>query len=228
MKLDDLDLAFIEELQKIPYSTETVFSNLNPIQMIKTLTSKYGHDWVVWDNVQTLHHAIDRDFIPGFSSNQKYWVEKNFVNALKVMCHSDSFWLEYEVFEKCCHSLDKNIVMFGISQPCSPAQCLLGLKVANFIRNHEFNPEIISYVASVCEFKNLIYLPEELSIAQTSLDLKNKHPKLKEDTKRIWELLKNKNAEIVDISMNEDNQVDWQIMNIYAITQYVKEKMEEK
>ena len=200
MNLGELELKFLDGIKNVPSAKEKAFITLNPIEMIKTLTAKYGKDWIIWDNVETLYKNIESDFVPGYSRNEVYWMHKDFINALKVMCRSDDFWIDWMVFEKCCKGVSQEVVDFGTIQSCSPGQCLLGMKVAEFIRNEEFDPEVKSYIAACCKSRGLVYLPESLSIAGPAFKAFAEFPPAKTGTVEI-----NSASQIAGIVPREKN-----------------------
>ena len=228
MNLGELELKFLDGIKNVPSAKEKAFITLNPIEMIKTLTAKYGKDWIIWDNVETLYKNIESDFVPGYSRNEVYWMHKDFINALKVMCRSDDFWIDWMVFEKCCKGVSQEVVDFGTIQSCSPGQCLLGMKVAEFIRNEEFDPEVKSYIAACCKSRGLVYLPESLSIAQKELDSLGNDLELKSKSEQIWsKIITDGRIEPEEIMLTEDRPEDNQVAKMYAIKKYVDEKLGE-
>ena len=230
--MDNLELDFLKALNEFTTPSDTGFTKLNPIEKLITLSKKYGNDWVAWES-ETLFLAIDKDFCPGFSTdiNQS---QRDMVNALKTMCATDDFWDDTHIYEKCCLALDSQHVIFQIEQPLSPAQCLLGLEVADFIRKDSYDEDVCEYIAQCCRTRGIVYLPGKLSVAQDMLDKMKNDIELKNTVKHIWNKVMLPQAEsnlgilnIEDIEFSEDDATDTQIVKMYIIVEYVRNILQE-
>lgn len=137
----------------------------HPLILFNLMSQKYGKEWLVWAPT-SLWLILGRDF-PSASLNI---LTKEKLNALKTLARVDSYWQDWEVFEKITQALNNNTVRFDIIQPPSLGQLYNSVVLASRVRKGmKFDEEIALYVASVAREEGVEYLPDQLNFAQKAL-----------------------------------------------------------
>ena len=126
--------------------------------------SYFGLDWLEWDP-EVLHSEI-RGLYGAVTISEHNWQK---IQALRTLMTSVGFWHEWEVFEKVIHALNNNVPRFDVAQPCSMAQLMAGVDIANSMRRDGFGDEIKRYVAACAMEEGVMYLPPPLDFAQDIL-----------------------------------------------------------
>lgn len=126
--------------------------------------SHFGLDWLEWDP-DVLHQQI-RDLYGAVTISEHNWQK---IQAIRTLMTSVGFWQEWEVFEKVVQALNNNVPRFDIAQPCTMAQLMAGVDIANSMRVEEFSDEIKRYIAACAIEEGVMYLPPPLEFAQEVL-----------------------------------------------------------
>jgi hypothetical protein len=126
--------------------------------------STFGLDWLEWD-AEVLHGQII-ELYGALNISEHNWQK---IQAIRTLMTTVGFWSEWEIFEKVIHSLNNNVPRFDIAQPCSVAQLMAGVDIANSMRDETFSDEIQRYVAACAIEEGVTYLPPPLDFAQDVL-----------------------------------------------------------
>jgi hypothetical protein len=151
---------------KEPVTSRNLFRNhdTHPMIFYVFLSDYYGPLWVTW-LPESLWLVIERDFKTSIAT-----VSKEKINAVKTLLMVDSFWREWEIFEKVAHALNNNVSKFNMLQPPSLGQLVNAVMIAARIRHDlPFEEEIGRYVAAVAKNEGVEYLPAPLNFAQKFL-----------------------------------------------------------
>lgn len=135
-----------------------------PIVYANEMSQKYGRDWLAWEP-ETLWETIRKDW-----STYPNEEAKNKLMAIKVVMANESFWHEWEVFEKVCSAFNGRIPSFSIMEDLSVAELALGVQLVSKLKRREFQDEVKAYVASDAFEEGYVLLPEPLDFAQEYLD----------------------------------------------------------
>ena len=149
-----------------PVTKENFFQNhdTHPMLLYHMLSDRYGKEWLQWDT-DSLWLTIQRDF-PGWTIHD---ITKDKVNALKTLMVVDSYWQDWEVFEKVTQALNNNSVRFDLVQDPSLGQMMHSVSLAGQLRERKFDEEVGRYVAAVAQYAGVEYLPKPLNFAQPFL-----------------------------------------------------------
>ena len=165
------------------------FHDAHPITYVMVLMKYFGVEWFEWDP-EVLDHEIQQTFnVPPLDGEPepeleidpdtnlpKYGAKKRAsihnwekIQAARTLMTTVGFWREWEIFEKVIQSLNNNIPRFDVAQPCSIAQLMAGVDIANSMRVEQFSDEIARYVAACAMNEGVTYLPPPLDFAQRIL-----------------------------------------------------------
>lgn len=150
-----------------PVTPANIFRNsaAHPVILYTFMLDKYGPDWLTWDP-DAIWLVIERDFKTSIAS-----ITKEKLNAVKALLMVDSFWRDWEVFEKTTQALNNNIVRFDILQPPTLGQLVNAVRLAKKLRPDmkTFEDEVARYVSAIALEEGVEYLPPPLSFAQPFL-----------------------------------------------------------
>lgn len=185
----------------------------NPIHLANEMSKKYGREWLKWEP-ETLWETIRKDWLT-YPNDEA----KNKLMAVKVLLANDSFWSEWEVFEKICVAFNDRVPTFSTMEDLSIAELALGVALANKIKKRTFGNEVRAYVASEAQEDGYVLLPEVLSFAQETLD------NLIQGTygEEVRDLLKARNPTSMNVT-DSDDPVHVQAGHLQAVAVYLKMK----
>lgn len=151
-------------------------------RIASSLNMTLGSDWVSWEP-ETLWADLKR---AGLSVTD---ILKSKIQAVKTLLTTGAFWKDHLAFEKVAMALNDRTVSFDHYQHPSPAMIARALVQAREVHAGDFSDEVCRYIAVVCFEAGLVVLPDELSVAQESLDDLTKpivgiH--LAQDVRRKW------------------------------------------
>jgi len=145
-----------------PVTQRNLFENpeSHPVLLDAALLKTFGVEWFPW-LAETLFHEIEQTFKTSIAD----------VNRLKIMTvqtlHvTDSFWEEWEIFEKVINSLNNIPPMLGVMQPPDAGMLLAGVDIVNQVRKEEFSEEVARYTAACFLHDNVFYAPPPCDFAQ--------------------------------------------------------------
>lgn len=153
-----------EETPQAPraLTQRSVFSHpdAHPFVLDLVLLKHFDLEWLEW-LPDTLFKEIELTFGTSIAE----------VNRLKILATqnlhvTDSFWDQWEVFEKVIASLNGIIPRVGFIQPPDLGLLMAGVDMANEVRKETFSEEVSRYCAGVFLYENVHYAPEPLSFCQ--------------------------------------------------------------
>ena len=152
--------ATISQVQnKVPAITSiNLFRNpdAHPLVLDLALLRKYGIEWMGWER-ETLDIRIPQDFHTPTVSD----LNMAKVQAVKTLHLVDTFWLQWEIFQVCCMSLNGLFPEFEVVYAPTVAQAMVAVDIANRIREDvSWSDEIRRYLAIVYRFDGL-FCPQE-------------------------------------------------------------------
>lgn len=170
------------------------------------IIGKYDQEWFEWEP-ETLWITIQKDFKTILGE-----LARNKINATKTVLMNDSFWEEWEVFEKIVVAFNDNIPNFLMVEVPSPAQMAWAVREANYLNpGNYFSDEVSSYVRAACKEVGLVYFPDDLQFAQSK-----PLGRLASDVRAGWEMIQdNLKLDIVENDLGV-NLVRLQAIAIYA------------
>ncbi len=173
------------------------------------IIGKYDQAWFDWEP-ETLWITIQKDFKTILGE-----LARNKINAVKTILMNDSFWEEWEIFEKIVGTFNDHVPNFLLVEVPSPAQMAWAVREANYLNpGNSFSDEVSSYVRAVCKEAGLVYFPEDLQFAQSK-----PLGKLGADVKSAWEMIRdNLKLDIVE------NELGVNLVRLQAIAIYVQGK----
>lgn len=136
----------------------------HPLILYQALDDRYGPIWLEWDP-DAIWIILERDYESRLDA-----ITKDKINAVKTLLVVDSFWQDWEVFEKVIQAVNNNTVLFNIMQPPTLGQLVNGVQIAQSLRKSmKFDEEVSRYIASQAQEMGLEYLSEPLMFAQKFL-----------------------------------------------------------
>jgi hypothetical protein len=188
----------------------------HPLRLIDVLSGKYGGEWAMWEP-ETMWWAIRRDFGPVGE------ITRNKLGALRVAVKTDLPWLDWDIFEDTGLAWNDIIPIFGAYQPMTPSQCAFAIQVLRELRDEEFAPEVVIYMAAILDEAGFVYVPEEwFPGAQAQLDKKDWLMGLKSDVEAAW--AKVQNVDPTQIEWTTDSQLDIHLVKLFVIKVYLAER----
>ena len=184
-----------------------------PVHLANQMNAKYGRGWLDWEP-ETLWETIRKDWLT--YPNEE---SKNKLMAIKVLMASESFWNDWEVFEKICIAFNDRVPNFHVMDDLSTAELTLAVRLASKLKKRSFGSEVQAYVASEGSEDGYILLPEDLAFAQEKLDF------LMQGTpgEALKEELKDRNLLTLDVK-DEEDPVHIQAGYLQAVAVYLKMK----
>lgn len=144
------------------FSKETIFTYTytHPAVLDIVCLSKFGYDWYGWLG-ETIAQEIKLSFNATIS--RVNWSKLMAVKTLHVV---DTYWEEWEIFEKITNALNGISPAIGIVQGLDTNQVINGVEIANLIRKETFNEEVARYVAACLVHDDVHYAPPPVDFAQ--------------------------------------------------------------
>lgn len=160
--MPDLGVEEIQEIEKVSYQGDIRFTSerITPSVLGDVLSEKYGKEWLGW-TPETTYQTITQDF-----HTEIHPINKEKLNAVKLLLLTDDFWKEWQVFAPCIKAFNHLIPHFGMADECSPGEMAWGVSEADKIRSEPFSDEVILYVRANCLNHGLVLYPDQLAFAQ--------------------------------------------------------------
>lgn len=89
--------------------------------------------------------------------------------ACQILHANESFWTEWEVFEKLTACISGELAVFSYTQPPDPEEIAVALVTAAQINSRKCAGEVNRYIAACCQFDGLFYLESPLDTAAEAL-----------------------------------------------------------
>jgi hypothetical protein len=147
-------------------SSRSVFSHpdAHPVVLDITLLKHFNLEWLSW-LPDTLFFEIEKTFSTSIAE-----VNRLKIQAVQTLHVIDTFWEEWEIFEKTIMALNGIIPLPTLMQPPDLSFLYAGVDMANQIRKETFNEEVSRYCAAVFLYENVQYAPEPLEFCQTYIE----------------------------------------------------------
>lgn len=141
---------------------KNLFSNpdTNPVVLDFALLRQFKLEWIGW-LPDTLFSEIEREFKTSIAD-----VNRIKIQATQTLHAVDTFWTDWEIFEKTAHALNGQIPLVDHIQPLELPQLFVGVDIANNIRKETFNDEVARYCAATFLHEHVIYALEPLDFCQ--------------------------------------------------------------
>lgn len=146
-----------------PVTERNLFENpeSHPVLLDAALLKTFGVDWFPW-LADTLFYEIEQTFRTSIAD-----VNRLKIMAVKTLHVVDTFWEEWEIFEKTINALGNVPPLLGVMQPPDLPLLLSGVDIANQIRKEEFSEEVARYTAACFLHENTHYAPKPCDFAQS-------------------------------------------------------------
>lgn len=193
-----------------PVTQHNLFRNhdTHPVVLDIFLSNFYGPIWVTW-LPESLWFNMEKNFKTSISS-----LAKDKINAMQTIHMVDSYWDDWEIFEKVTQALNNNIVRFDITQPVSLGQMMNSVSMVNGVRNDtEFSDEVSRYIGAMAAYNGIEYLPAPLNFAQKEIGAAPK------DVVARLKDFQSAEAKVDDL---KENAADIQALQILAAQSYVQ------
>ncbi len=149
-----------------PLTSRSVFSHpeAHPQALDLVLLKNFELDWLTW-LPETLFHEIEQTFTTSIAE----------VNKLKILAAQtlhvvDTYWEEWEIFEKTLWALNGQMPRLDTIQPPDLSMLMGGVDMANSIRQETYGEEVARYCAAVFLHENVFYAPEPLEFCQKYIE----------------------------------------------------------
>lgn len=154
--------AAVEEPATRPVTSKNLFSNpdTNPVVLDFALLKQFKLEWIPW-LPDTLFSEIERVFRTSIAD-----VNRIKIQATQTLHAIDTFWTDWEIFEKTVHALNGQIPLVNHIQPPALEVLYVGVDLANSVRKETFNEEVSRYCAAVFLHEHVTYAPEPLEFCQ--------------------------------------------------------------
>ena len=156
--------AVTQPAPRIPTS-RSIFSHpdAHPVALDLALLKHFQLEWLEW-LPDTLFHEVELTFKTSIAE----------VNKLKILAAQtlhvvDSFWEEWEIFEKTLWALNGTVPIVGLIQPPDLPILYAGVDIASSIREEKFSEEVARYCAAVFLNENVSYAAPPLEFCQRYL-----------------------------------------------------------
>jgi hypothetical protein len=151
-----------EEPQARSVTQKNLFSNpdTSPVVLDFALLKQFKVEWIGW-LPDTLFSEIEREFKTSIAD-----VNRIKIQATQTLHAVDTFWEEWEIFEKTIHALNGQIPLVEHIQPLELPQLYVGVDIANNVRKETFNEEVSRYCAATFLYEHVHYALDPLEFCQ--------------------------------------------------------------
>jgi hypothetical protein len=150
-----------------PVTPANLFRNseTHPLILHSFLLERYGPSWPTW-MPDSIWVVIQKDFKTNVAT-----LIKEKISAIQTLLMVDSFWRDWEVFEKVTQSVNGNIARFDILQPPTLGQMINAINIARKLRPDikKFDEEVARYVSAIADEEGVELLPPPLDFGQIFL-----------------------------------------------------------
>jgi hypothetical protein len=209
----DFRAQFVDDiLEKSAYEIK---EDINVLELKNILFEKYRDEWLEW-YPEVLNRTL-------FGSDEDS-ILTNKIQAIRVSYKSDAPWTEWNIFENVGKAFNHQRPNFNMIQPLTLGECLVTGEILSKLRREEaFSGEVFAYVGVVAANENYLYIPNNfrLAKAQKYLDKFTHDHDVRDELKKVWQNIKNKN--LLKAEYSEDSLLHQQIGKLAILNQYVKE-----
>ena len=138
-------------------------SGLHLLTLSVLLLNKFGPEFIAWTS-ECLREELEDHY---GNIGPVTWER---IQALRVLHANESFWKEWEIFEKITAAIMGEPPIFSYVQPPEAEEIAIALETAKRIDKHEYSDEVKKYIAASCLNDGLWYLEDPpLDIAKEAL-----------------------------------------------------------
>ena len=170
-----------------------------PVELASTLSDKYGTEWLEWEP-ETLWKEIREDW-----NTQISRINHEKINAAKLLLLSDSFWRNWETFEKVVLAFNSVMPLFDRKQDITVGQMVHAVAQANEMRQEAFSDEVLSYIAMQAKEEGFLWLPAPLGVAQERLNELNPegsegNANLADEVRARWQAIEETDLDTIEFA----------------------------
>jgi len=174
---------------------------------------KYGHTYIDWDS-EALRLELMEDFgIVGDMTWER-------IQAARLLHKNDTFWKEWEVFEKITAAIIGEHPIFSYAQPPDADEIAIALSTAEKVASNEYSDDVCGYIAAACLADGMWYLDDPLDIA---LDALLDHDR-KKGIERDFELVASKLQKTDSYIESPESAIDVQVNHVLGVRIALKEQ----
>tara|TARA_B100000131_G_scaffold317854_2_gene360625 strand:+ start:839 stop:1501 length:663 start_codon:yes stop_codon:yes gene_type:complete len=171
---------------------------------------KYGPSYIDWDS-EALRTELTEDFGPvGDITWQR-------IQAVRLLHKNDSFWKEWEVFEKVASAVLGDAPIFSYAQPPEADELAIVIDTASRVAGNSYSDDVLGYMAAACLHDGVWYLEDPLDIAQSAL---SEHDKRK-NIEREYPAVASRLQDVTEYITQPDGLVDVQVNHVLGIRKAV-------
>lgn len=123
----------------------------HPLVLDLALLQRYGPEWMTWE-AEVLEWRIPKDFKTSDVSD----LNMHKLQAVKTLHFVDTFWERWEVFVWCTMAFNDIFPDFEMMQVPTVAQALVGVDIANRVRDDiSWSEEVKDYLAVVFKYEGI-------------------------------------------------------------------------
>jgi hypothetical protein len=145
-----------------PITAKNLFSNpdTHPVVLDFALLKQFKLDWLTW-LPDTLFHEIEQTFKTSIAD-----INRTKIQATQTLHVVDSFWEEWEIFEKTLAALTGVVPLVEVMQPPTLDQLYTGIDIAHSVREETFSEEVARYIAAIFLHEDVHYAAPPLEFCQ--------------------------------------------------------------
>jgi hypothetical protein len=201
-----------------PKDLGAVFSTeaSTPAELDEALIDKYGDEWLKWEP-ETLWQTIRLDF-----GGQIARINKEKINAAKLLHLSDSYFRFWDTFEKVVCAFNNVMPLFDRVQDFTLGQAAHAMRQAAEIRKESYHNEVLTYLATKAKAEGLIWLPPPLDVVQEVLDKVNPPEivPLKNEIQERWNAFEEQDLKNVEL---KEDIFGINLARLAAIDEYLRD-----
>lgn len=172
---------------------------------------KYGPMYIDWDS-DALKTELTEDF--GLVGDMTW--ER--IQAGRLLHKNNSFWKEWEVFEKVTASIVGEHPIFSYAQPPEADEVAVAIDTAQRVENYKYDADVLGYISAACLADGLWYFEGPLEVAQEALLEHDRRKNIERDVELVASKL-----QVVDSYIDSpDNAIDVQVNNVIAVRKAVE------
>lgn len=172
---------------------------------------KYGPMYIDWDS-DALKTELTEDF--GLVGDMTW--ER--IQAGRLLHKNNSFWKEWEVFEKVTAAIVGEHPIFSYSQPPEADEIAVAIDTALKVEDYAYDDDVLGYIAAACLADGLWYFEGPLEVAQSAV---LEHDRRK-NIDRDFELVASKLQTIDSYIDSPDTAIEVQVNNVIAVRKAVE------
>tara|TARA_Y100001970_G_C14223923_1_gene854396 strand:- start:2000 stop:2662 length:663 start_codon:yes stop_codon:yes gene_type:complete len=171
-----------------------------------------GPEYIGWDT-EALKAELSEDF---GDIGVVTWER---IQAARLLHANDSFWKEWEVFEKVTAAIMGEPPIFSYSQPPEAEEIAIAIATAAAVANHKYTDDVCGYMAAACLFDGLWYLDDHIEVAEAAL---TEHDKRK-GISRAFAAVAGRLEEVSDYIKEPNSAIDVQVNHVISVRKALAE-----